>query len=560
VAEASKPFAPIMRDGVDPTQAVFKKQPHPGVGHLVRVEDGLRFERDIQVPMRDGTLIYIDVYLPEDLPDGATVPAILGWSPYGKHNLADNLWPSAGIEPGWISKHTAFEAPDPAYWCPRGYAVVYPDPRGTWYSQGEMNHGGPQEAEDTYDLIEWLGVQPWCNGKVGMSGVSYLAASQYQVAPLHPPHLAAINPWEAFSDWYREFGYHGGIRDTGFVPKATMGLRWSTTRTEDTLANMLAHPLIDDYWRSKDVDLADITCPAFIVASWSDQGFHTRGTLEAFRQASSDEKYLLVHGQKKWAHYYDPDNVEMLRRFFDAHLRGEGSVDWPKVRIEVRERAGVGRWRDEAEFPLARTLYTPLWLDARTAALNPEPVAAEGEVSYDSENGGSAHFDLRFVNDTELTGYAKLRLWIEPASADDMDLFVAIQKLDADGNIVPFAFYAVSEEGPVALGWLRASHRALDAEKSTPWQPVHLHTHEEPLTPGEAVPVEIEIWPASTLFRAGETLRVLIKGEDIYTEIPQPGPAMMRHEETRNKGLHIIRTGGRYDSHLLVPVIPGERS
>ena len=272
----SKRFAPIMRDGVDPAQAVFK-EPHPGVGHLVESVDGMRFERDIEVPMRDGVRILVDVFLPEGARE--KVPAIVGWGPYGKHNKKDHLWPPAGIEPGWISRHTAFEAPDPAYWCQHGYAVVYPDPRGTWYSQGEMNHGGPQEAEDTYDLIEWCAAQPWCNGRVGMSGVSYLAASQYQVAPLKPPHLAAINPWEAFSDWYREFGYHGGMRDTGFVPKATLGFGGRPTRTEDTLANMLAHPLIDDYWQSKDVALDEIECPALFVASWSDQGFHTRGTL-----------------------------------------------------------------------------------------------------------------------------------------------------------------------------------------------------------------------------------------------------------------------------------------
>ena len=552
-------FRPIMRDGVDPRQAVFKP-PHPGVGHLVREEDGLRFERDIAVPLRDGVRMLIDVYLPAGLPKGERVPAVLGWSPYGKHNLSDSLWPAAGVQPGWISKHTAFEAPDPAYWCRHGYAVVYPDPRGTWYSEGEMNHGGPQEAEDTYDLIEWLAQQPWSNGRIGMSGVSYLAAAQYQVAPLKPPHLAAINPWEAFSDWYREFGYHGGIRDTGFVPKATLGLRWSTTRTEDTLANMLAHPLIDDYWRSKDVDLAGIACPAFFVASWSDQGFHTRGTLEAYKAAASAEKYLLVHGQKKWAHYYDPANVDLLRRFFDVHLKGEGRLDWPKVRIEIRERTGVGQWRDEAEWPLARTRYTPLYLDARAGTLSTEPVTEEGEVAYDTDTGGSAAFDFRFDGDTELTGHAKLRLWAETRDAEDMDIFVAIQKLDAEGRIVPFTFYATSEEGPVALGWLRASHRALDAAKSTPWQPVHLHTKEQPLEPGVAVPLEIEIWPSSTLFRAGETLRVLIKGEDIYTEIPQPGPAVMRHEETRNRGLHVLRTGGRYDSHLLIPVIPETRA
>lgn len=548
-------FKPIMRDGVDPLRAVFKP-PHPGVGHIVREEDGLRLERDIAVTLRDGVRMLIDLYLPADHVAGVRVPAIIGWSPYGKHNLSASLWPSTGVKSGWISRHTAFEAPDPAYWCAHGYAVVYPDPRGSWYSEGEMNHGGPQEAEDTYDLIEWLAEQPWCNGRIGMSGVSYLAAAQYQVAALQPPHLAAINPWEAFSDWYREFGYHGGIRDTGFVPKATLGLRWSTTRTEDTLANMLAHPLIDEYWHSKDVDLTATSCPAFYVASWSDQGFHTRGTLEAYKAASSSEKYLLVHGQKKWAHYYDPANVDRLRTFFDVHLRGEGRIDWPKVLIEVRERSGVGLWRAEAEWPLERTRYTPFHLDGTTGSLSPQPVSSETTVAYDTDNGGGATFDIRFDVDTELTGHARLRLWASARDADDMDVFVALQKLDRTGAIIPFTFYATSEEGPVALGWLRASHRALDEARSTPWQPVHLHTAEEPLTPGIPVPLDIEIWPSSTLFRAGETLRLLIKGEDIYTEIPQPGPAVMRHEETRNRGVHVLHTGGAHDSYLLLPVIP----
>jgi len=548
-------FTPLRRPAVDPLTA-FGKPPHPGTDHIVRTEDGLRIETNIRVAMRDGIEILIDLYLPADLADGATVPALLGWSPYGKHNLSASLWPSAGVEAGWMSRHTAFEAPDPAYWCAHGYAVIFPDPRGMWFSQGDMHHGGDQESCDIHDLIEYLGTREWCNGKVGMSGVSYLAAAQYQAAIQHPPHLAAINPWEGFSDWYREFGYHGGMRDTGFVPMATLGLRYSTTTTEDTAANMIAHPLIDDYWASKRLALDAIECPAFFVASWSDQGLHTRGTLEAYKDAASSEKYLLVHGQKKWAHYYDPANVELARAFFDAKLRGEGDLaEWPKVRIEVRERAGVGHWRNETEWPLARTNYTRLYLDARSGTLQRAPVDAEGSATYDPADGEAA-FDLRFDADTELTGHMALRLWVELESGDDMDLFVAIQKYDADGAIVPFTFYAISDEGPVALGWLRASHRALDAERSTPSQPVHLHDREESLTPGEAVPVDIEIWPSSTLFRAGESLRVLVKGQDIYTSIPQPGPAMMRHQETRNAGRHIIRTGGKYDSHLLAPVIP----
>jgi predicted acyl esterase len=524
----------------------------------VRCEAGLLIERNIAVPMRDGIRILVDLYRPEGSAGERDLPVLLGWSPYGKHSLSNRLWPEADVQEGWISQYTAFEAPDPLYWCRHGYAVVYPDPRGTWYSEGEMHHGGVAEGEDCYDLIEWAGTQCWCNGRVGMSGVSYLTTIQYQVAPLKPPHLAAINPWEGFSDWYREFGYHGGIRDTGFIPRSAQRLRWSKTRTEDTPANMLAHPLYDAYWKSKEYDLAGIEVPAFVVASWSDQGLHTRGTLEAFRRISSKQKWLEVHGQKKWYYYYRLDCVKKQRQFFDHFLKGTDDtvLCWPRVNIEVRERAYAGSFRAEREWPLARTQYRKLFLDAGRAALSLDPIADEHEARYDPQNKeGEAFFDYSFPEDVEITGYMKLRLWVETDSAEDMDLFVAIQKCAADGSPIPFVFYAICDNGPVALGWLRASHRELDPARSTPEQPIHCHTCEQLLTPGVPVPVEIEIWPSSTLFRKDERLRVLVKGQDIYTDIPQ-GPAAFRHEDLRNRGMHILRTGGRFDSHLLIPAIP----
>jgi hypothetical protein len=107
----------------------------------------------------------------------------------------------------------------------------------------------------------------------------------------------------------------------------------------------------------------------------------------------------------------------------------------------------------------------------------------------------------------------------------------------------------------VALGWLRASHRALDDKRSSRAQPFHPHDREEPLPSGEAVPLEIELWPSSTLFRAGETLRIVIQGSDIYAEAA-PNLPFARHERLRNAGTHILRTGGRFGAHLLVPVIP----
>lgn len=515
-------------------------------------------ERNVGVILSNGATMRIDIYRPAGNQSERDLPIILAWSPYGKHRTSATFrYPGSGVEPGWMSKHTGFEAPDPAYWCAAGYAVVYADPPGILYSEGEMHHGGPDETRDACELVEWLGERPWSNGRVGMSGVSYLACIQWQVAAMHPKHLAAINPWEGFSDWYREFGYHGGMRDTSFVPRATSFINFSTTRTEDTNTNMIAHPLYDEYWASKDVDLSAIEVPAFVVASWSDHGLHSRGTLEAYKQLSSSQKWLEVHGRKKWGHYYDPANVARLREFFDHFLKdGPALTSWPKVRLEVREGLNRGTLRNESEWPLARTEYVSLYLNAGSKLVEVQP-REEGAVSYDSrDKTQAAVFDRTFAVATELTGHMKLRLWIEIAEGDDADLFVAIQKLDAEGAVVPFAWYALYDSGPVALGWLRASHRATDPKRSRPEQPFHTHLAEDKLTPGDPVPVDVEIWASSTRFEAGETLRVVIKGSDIYDTVV-PNQPMLLHEETRNIGRHTIRTGGRYDSHLLVPLVPG---
>jgi uncharacterized protein len=552
-------FELIMREGVHPTLVVGKKVPPPP-NYVELHEGGMYIERNVSMRLRDGTRIFIDIYRPDGEAGRRDVPVILGWSPYGKHNLSSRLsWPAADVAQGWISGYTAFEAPDPSYWCRHGYAVVYPDPRGSWYSEGELRHGGKGESEDCYDLIEWLGTRPWSNGRVGMSGVSYLTAIQWQAASLRPPHLAAINPWEGFTDWYREFCYHGGIPETAFVVRGSSNLQYSTTRTEDTAANVRAHPLHDAYWASKEIDLESIEVPAYVVASWSDQGLHTRGTLEAYKRIGSKEKWLEVHGRKKWHYYYEPSRVEKQRRFFDHYLQrmpASSLESWPRVLVEVRERAHLGEFRADSEYPPARTHFRKLFLDATRGKLLDAPASQSGAARYEMKGATTrAVFDYSFEHDTELTGHMKLRLWVEAAGADDMDLFVAIQKLERDGTLVPFVFYAMNEDGPVALGWLRASHRELDPARSRPEQPFHPHTREEPLQPGEVVAVEIEIWPSSTLFQAGQQLRVVVQGSDVMDH-GIPNAPYARHENTRNRGAHIIHTGGPYDSHLLVPVIP----
>jgi len=170
-------------------------------------------ERDVAVDVTPGEPVYIDVYRPD-----TQLPAapLIAWSPYGKHNPAPIgiLYPRSGVRPEHTSQITTFEAPDPAYWVPHGYAIITADIPGTWYSQGRATYCSPEEARAFAQLIEWAGTQPWSNGRVGLSGVSYLTTSQWRVAELSPPHLAAINPWEGWTDTYREVVRHGGIPET----------------------------------------------------------------------------------------------------------------------------------------------------------------------------------------------------------------------------------------------------------------------------------------------------------------------------------------------------------
>lgn len=546
---------PLMRPGVDPFSASHKP-PLPPADYHCRHERGLTIERNCVIPLRDGTNIFADIYRPEGASHG--VPLLLAWGPYGKHSLTNKVfWPRSGVDPEWLSDLTSFEAPDPVFWASLGVGVAVVDPRGAWLSGGDFHHNGRQEAEDCADAIEWLAARPWCSGRIGMTGVSYLACIQYLVAPLRPPALVALNPWEGFSDWYREFAYHGGIPETGFLPRASDNIRFSLNRTEDTWANAQAHPLIDGFWRSKELDLEGIVQPAYVVASWSDQGLHLRGTIEAWRRMASREKWLEIHGQKKWAHYYRPESRARQSAFFEHYLfdRATTLPAWPPVRYELRERHGQANEIAATAFPPPGTELTSLALAADDKLA--DQAAAPGTVRYDAVTG-QAVFDYTFAADTEITGHASLRIWVEAEGSDDMDLFVALQKLDAAGQPVGFTFYAFYENGPVALGWLRASHRALDPERSRPDRPWHLHTAEQRLAPGEVVPLEIELWPSSTLFKAGETLRLVIAGHDIY---PKEEGAMLPfalHEQTRNAGSHVLHLGGAHDSLLRLPVVRRE--
>jgi len=559
---SNAPFEMIYQKGLRP-----EDRKYPGHGYRRSIEQGMIIERDVPVPLRDGVKIYVDILRPQGQ---EKVPALICWSAYGKHRPAayERFYKNGGVRPEWFSEYADYEGPDPLYWVPRGYALIHVDPRGLWNSEGNATYWGKDEGKDGHDLIEWAGVQEWCNGKIGMTGVSYLAIVQWHVAATQPPHLAAICPWEGFSDMYREFAFHGGIPETFFLPVWQTGVIYGRNLVEDVHEMTKKHPLFDGYWATKVADFSRIKVPALVVASWADQGLHTRGTIGAFASIASEHKYLEVHGRKKWEYFYQPSSVERQRQFFDHFLKGiDNRVPrWPRVRFEVRERYYEGKFRKGNEWPLAGTLYRKLYLDARSASLKTAPIKTKSQARYDAPGDRArcpeayrserAQFDHVFTRATEIVGHMKLRLWVEAIGSDDMDLFIAVQKFDRHGNYVPMAGFSALEDGPVALGWLRVSHRELDRKRSTPHQPWLLHQREIKLKRGVPVPVEIEIWPSGTRFSAGEKLRVVVQGSDIYKYAQWI--RLAGHPETRNAGQHLIHTGGKYDSHLLVPVIPPE--
>ena len=231
---------------------------YPGFRPGTTAEEGVVIERDLAVPMRDGTKIYTDIYRPEGAKD---VPAVIAWCPYGKHQTGPSVfdrYPNRTCVPeGVPGKWAKFEAPDPAYWCRHGYAVINPDARGSWMSEGDLYTVGGREADDIHDLIEWLALRPWCNGKVAMSGNSWLAQCQWYAAATRPPHLAAIAPWEGWSDFYRENVALGGIttEPTNWMDFIWASLLYARGRVEDAPGMVSKYPLWNTYWDDKQANL-----------------------------------------------------------------------------------------------------------------------------------------------------------------------------------------------------------------------------------------------------------------------------------------------------------------
>ncbi len=566
----------------------------------------MKIEWDVAIPVDDGLELRADLYAPDD---DDRHPAILSYGPYGKGLSFQEGYTSQWdymterypeVAEATSNRYQNWEVADPERWVPYGYVCVRVDSRGTGRSPGRVDVWSRREALDLYQCIEWAAEQDWSNGRVGLAGISYYAMNQYQVAALQPPHLAAICPWEGSSDWYREFARHGGILcefaadwyprqvenvqhgvgERGFTSQVTGELvagpltedpEVLATRRADLAADVKSRPVIDEWHLERNPDWSRVDVPMLSAANWGGQGLHTRGNFEAHTQAASSRKWLEVHGGAHWVDFYTDRGIAIQKQFFDRFLKDEdnGWDEVSPVQLRVRHADGSLHDRAEDEWPLARTVWTRYHLTT-DAGLSLDAAEA-GTVVYDATGEGVTFRTPRFEEVTEITGPISARIFLS-SETTDADLFLVVRLFDPDDVEVTF-MGALDPNTPVAQGWLRASHRALDPEKTLPYRPYHPHDRVEPLVPGEVYELDVEIWPTSIVIPSGYVLGLTVRGNDYRYEGELSDFARSFHYANRGIGpfthndrddrpaaifdrevtLHL---GGTTDSYLLVPVIP----
>jgi predicted acyl esterase len=571
------------------------------------LRDGMRIDWDVPIKMDDGLVLKADVFRSDTQ---GRHPVILSYGPYAKGLAFQDGYPSAwqrmvtehpDVAYGSSNQYQNWEVVDPEKWVPEGYACVRVDSRGTGRSPGRIDHFSPRETQDFYHCIEWAGIQPWSNGKVGLNGISYYGINQWHVASLEPPHLAAMCVWEGAADWYRDMTHHGGILSTFWANWYDMqvktvqyglGERGPRSRVtgelvcgDETLPDkelqrnrcdfgddILAHPLDDDYHRARSPVWEKITVPLFSAANWGGQGLHPRGNFEGFVRAASKDKWLEAHGIEHWTHFYTDYGVSLQKRFFAYYLKGEknGWNGQPRVQLQVRH---LDRFveRHEKEWPIARTRWTKYYLDPASHALAAEPPRRAASVSYAALGDGATFLSVPLEHETEITGPLAARLFVS-SSTVDADFFVVFRVFSPDMREVVF-MGAIDPHTPIAQGWLRASHRKLDPGLSTEYRPYHSHDELQPLKPGEVVQLDVEIWPTSIVVPAGHRVALTVRGRDyewqkstgarlsnFKNELRGCGPFL--HDDPRDRpaavfgGKVTIHAGPERGSYVLVPVVP----
>jgi predicted acyl esterase len=540
-------------------------------------------EEDAEVSVRDGVPIGVRVYRPEG---SGPYPALFAASPYRFDN---NILPAS---PQFLWRETG----PIDFYAGNGYAFVHMDVRGSGRSGGSFDFLGRNDQNDLYDMIEWVGRQPWCNRKVGGIGQSYYCMLQWFMGAVAPPSLACLGAHDGLSDPYRAGCYHGGIA-CDFFP----GYWWYQNRfinrypasgpprdqDTDLTAMVAAHPLNDAFWRERSAwDVLDrIKVPLYSSGVWAKMQLHTRGNIDGYLRAQGPRKLRMSGVPNAWAAAAEFASVDFHKRvllpFYDLYLKGE-KTDYlarPNVEYAVRGSNAVRRC-DSWPPPEAR--YTAFYLSPAPSrsvtSLNDGSLARAAptgspSTSYSYPNPGwvagvagfgpagpAGGFDpvrrvLTFTGeplaaDLEMAGPIKLVLHLS-TTAGDTDVFLKLSDQfpqapeDRAKGLNPFAEL-------VTRGWLRASHCEIDTAHTSDMVPRYTHRNPQPLTPGTIYKLEISLEPMAYQFKQGHRIRLEIaNGDSPVTE------ALWPHYYRPDKiGTDTIHHDRDHVSELVLPVIP----
>jgi len=567
----------------------------------------LLWDRDVMVPMRDGVRLCVDIYRPAA---PGKFPALLAVAGHNKELQNPELAAALPPQPAWSAVwQGGAEGGDSEFLVSRGYVHVVGNPRGF----GKSEDGGSGEW-DLYDLIEWIAVQPWCTGDLGMIGLSAFALSQWHAAMLQPPHLKAIFPYDAMPcygaihDRYPggvlhvmlyllggQSVHHGGHGRPGPLPPAQEAL-WQAamnnpdfkmyswvynllTQKGQIESRLFAHILDlfepEGSMEATEAALAKIKVPAYTGAGWHAYSYkmHLAGAQNWYQGIHAPKKLMfsgLTHLERPFHALH-----EEIVRWYDYWLKGidTGIMREPPVKYWVN---GANCWRSGADWPLPETQWTRFYLHS-WERLRTEPFVAGGRDAYSEPDS--------FVQmpPTQTRTIQKLRYMSEPLSEDTLIagpialvFYAAIDTEDTNWIIVlkdlgPDVRVRSGRHGEMDLtpdlpeveltrGWLKASYRALDPVRSRPWKPWHRLTRaaHQPVVPGAINEYQVEVMSTANLFRRAHRICVEITALDLPSGsgFGHDCEYVPYHVCSSQTVVHRIFHNEQYPSHLLLPIVP----
>jgi uncharacterized protein len=551
---------------------------------LSEPEFDMRHDNNVAITMRDGTALMADVHRPDA---GGRFPALIAASPYPRQ-IQDLGAPMGFIEAG---------ATD--FWVPRGYVHVIANLRGTGDSEGEYGFFDAQERLDMYDLVEWAAAQPWCDGNVGMIGISYFAMTQLEAAVERPPHLKAILPLAVTADLY-EGAVHHGLLSSGFVTPflSMIGLtsdrsdefwrslpvqlarkvlhapplhrKFATMNGEASLVVMrqllklpydphpwdqlwlnaaVKHPLRDEWWDERDLTplLDRIDIPVYLGCDWENVPLHLPSTFLAWKALADNPNVrmgMLDRYGLTWP--WESLHTEALA-WFDHWLKGRdtGIVDGDPVRYAL---PGSDEWHSAESWP-PRGTHRELALraDGTLADDEGEPGAREYMVLGAGLNRANPSpidppSTLMWTSDPleealDMVGDIELRL-VAAATASDTAWIAMLQDVSPDETVTD-----------ITAGWLRASLREVDEAASLPGGPVLPCRRAQAVPIGEDVEYRIPLVPNARRFKTGHRIRLILASDD--QDPSAPVIMNFRHASVGTSSLNTVRSSSR----LLLPVV-----